>query len=235
MERVAFEYTGNLPVGDQRDQDPQKSEAFQDYLDQANDPVLTDSSRITFIVGMRGSFVLSPPDTRRRNTFFSRMTWNGPGTRCSFRFKPSLFKPRIPRPSTSTIPLRALRYAEFVKIDSDLRWHRVVNDKSSFAFRAAAGAGLPYGNLTVLPFESSFFVGGGNGLRAWRARSIGPGSYSAPLLAFDPIGELKLEGNAEYRFKLVGFLEGAFFADVGNIWNIMRIRANQAVGSPRIF
>src|SRR5690606_9130287 len=39
-------------------------------------------------------------------------------------------------------------------------------------------------------------------------------------VAFDRIGEGRLEGNAEYRFKLVGFLEGAFFADMGNIWNL---------------
>ena len=77
---------------------------------------------------------------------------------------------------------------------------------------------MPYGNLEVLPFESAFFVGGANGLRAWRARSIGPGAYSAPLVAFDRTGEVRIEGNAEYRFKLIGFLEGAFFADVGNIW-----------------
>ncbi|MFN3874510.1 MAG: BamA/TamA family outer membrane protein, partial [Flavobacteriales bacterium] len=70
------------------------------------------------------------------------------------------------------------------------------------------------------PFESSFYVGGANGLRAWRARSLGPGSYSAPLVAFDRIGEMRLEANAEYRFKLIGFLEGALFADLGNIWNL---------------
>jgi outer membrane protein assembly factor BamA len=87
------------------------------------------------------------------------------------------------------------------------------------AFRAAGGFGVPYGNLGVLPFESSFFVGGANGLRAWRARSIGPGSYSAPLIAFDRIGEIRMEGNVEYRFKLISYLEGAFFADIGNIWN----------------
>lgn len=199
---------------------PQKSEAFQDYLDQANDPVLTDSYTDHLIVGMRGSFVLSPPDTRRRNTFFSRINLEWAGHPMFLPLQAIAVQTQDTTTLDQYYTVAGVRYAEFVKIDSDLRWHRVVNDKSSFAFRAAAGAGLPYGNLTVLPFESSFFVGGGNGLRAWRARSIGPGSYSAPLLAFDRIGELKLEGNAEYRFKLVGFLEGAFFADVGNIWNI---------------
>ncbi|HNR56215.1 MAG TPA: BamA/TamA family outer membrane protein, partial [Flavobacteriales bacterium] len=60
---------------------------------------------------------------------------------------------------------------------------------------------------------------GANGLRAWQARSLGPGSYSAPLFAFDRVGEIRIEANLEYRFKLIGYLEGALFTDVGNIWN----------------
>ncbi|MBK9536339.1 MAG: BamA/TamA family outer membrane protein [Flavobacteriales bacterium] len=124
-----------------------------------------------------------------------------------------------------------IRYAEFVKLDSDLRWRHVIHEKSSLAFRIAAGIGMPYGNLTVLPFESSFFVGGANGLRAWRARSIGPGSYSAPLLAYDRIGEIRLEGNAEYRFKLIGIIEGALFTDIGNIWELKKIRSDPVVAS----
>ncbi len=32
--------------------------------------------------------------------------------------------------------------------------------------------------------------------------------------------DIKLEANAEYRFKLFWLLEGALFVDVGNIWDI---------------
>lgn len=197
---------------------PQKSDAFEQYLRQANDPVLTDSYTDHLIAGMRGQFTHNSQEGgMKRNAFFARFTAEWAGY--------PLFVPLqvvghdVQDTSGNRFKLvGGVRYAEFVKVDSDMRWRRTIHDKSSFAFRVAAGAGLPYGNLPVLPFESSFFVGGANGLRAWRARSIGPGSYSAPLLAYDRIGEVRIEGNAEYRFKLIGFLEGAFFADVGNIW-----------------
>jgi outer membrane protein assembly factor BamA len=154
---------------------------------------------------------------RQRNTFFSRVTLEWAGH--------PLLVPLTTFSTTATDTagnpfetVGGIRYAEFVKVDSDLRWRHTIHERSSLAFRVAGGVGIPYGNLGVLPFESSFFVGGANGLRAWRARSLGPGSYSAPLLTFDRIGEVRIEGNAEYRFRLIGFLEGAFFADVGNIW-----------------
>jgi len=104
-------------------------------------------------------------------------------------------------------------------VDNDFRINRVIHEGSSIAFRCAAGIGIPLVNLEVLPFETSFFGGGANGMRAWRARSLGPGSYAAPLFAFDRVGEIRLEANFEYRFKLISFLEGALFTDVGNIWD----------------
>lgn len=197
---------------------PSKSPEFEDYLESANDPVLTDSYTDHLIAGMRGQFLYnSQLLARQRNSFFSRITLEWAGH--------PLFVPltalgtEVTDSTGSTYrTIGDIRFAEFVKMDSDLRWRHVIHEKSSLAFRVAAGVGVPYGNLGVLPFESSFFVGGANGLRAWRARSIGPGAYAAPLLAFDRIGEMRLEGNAEYRFKLIGYLEGAFFADVGNIW-----------------
>lgn len=198
---------------------PQRSDAFIAYLQEANDPVLTDSYTDHLIAGMRSVFTVNTQaSARQRNVFFARVIpeWAG-----FPMFVPLRALGRETQDTTGTrfYTVAGIRYAEFVKLDTEFRWRHIIHEKSSLAFRVAAGAGLPYGNLAVLPFESSFFVGGANGLRAWRARSIGPGSYSAPLLAFDRIGEMRLEGNAEYRFKLIGFLEGALFADVGNIWN----------------
>ncbi len=199
---------------------PQRSDAFQEYLQLANDPVLRDSYTDHLIGSSRLAFTYSTPEGEDKvNSFFGRAVLESAGT--LLRGINELFDAPVTTDTVgnSFFTLFDVRYAEFTKLDVDLRWRHNLHDKSSLAFRAAAGAGLPFGNLGVLPFETSFFVGGANGLRAWRARSIGPGSYNAPLVAFDRIGEIRLEGNAEYRFKLIGFLEGAFFLDVGNIWN----------------
>jgi hypothetical protein len=197
---------------------PRKSDDFQRYLNRANDPVLTDSYTDHLIANMRGMMTINTQQdgSRSRNVFFSRtmVEWA-----YGIPFHLGV-RENVDTAGNAFFTFAGIRYAEYVKVDQELRWRHTIHDRSSLAFRLGGGIGVPYGNLGVLPFESSFFVGGANGLRAWRARSVGPGSFSQPLLAFDRIGEIRLEGNAEYRFQLIGFLEGAVFTDVGNIWNL---------------
>jgi outer membrane protein assembly factor BamA len=72
-----------------------------------------------------------------------------------------------------------------------------------------------------MPFEEQYFGGGANDIRAWMVRSLGPGSYVLPEDSpVNQIADMKLEMNAEYRFKLFWILEGAVFVDAGNIWTI---------------
>jgi outer membrane protein assembly factor BamA len=76
----------------------------------------------------------------------------------------------------------------------------------------------------VLPYEESFFSGGPNSNRAWRARTLGPGGYdpSSSSARFDKIGDILLEGNMEYRFHIINSFNGALFADAGNIWRLTK-------------
>lgn len=91
----------------------------------------------------------------------------------------------------------------------------------SIAGRLVAGIGYAYGNSTSLPFEKQFYVGGANSMRGWQSRALGPGcskkdnSFSIP----SQTGNVKLEADAELRFPLFWLVEGALFAEVGNVWN----------------
>lgn len=114
-----------------------------------------------------------------------------------------------------------IRYAQFVKGDIDLRYHQYLDQANSVAYRMFIGVGIPYGNLNVLPFEERYFSGGANSIRAWPVRGLGPGSSSSDSLSFyNQVGDIKLEFNIEYRFKMIGALEGALFLDVGNVYNL---------------
>src|SRR5690606_7821972 len=85
-----------------------------------------------------------------------------------------------------------------------------------------AGVGFSYGNSKEMPYIKQFFNGGTNSIRAFRARSIGPGSYRADVAATsflpDQSGDIRLEVNTEYRAKLFSIVHGAVFVDAGNIW-----------------
>jgi outer membrane protein assembly factor BamA len=110
-------------------------------------------------------------------------------------------------------------FAQYIKADVDFRLYRHINPKNTVVIRTFAGAGKPLNNLNVLPLEKSYFSGGSNSIRAWAARSLGPGSYT-DTTSFNTlrIGDMSLEGNLEYRFDLYKLIEGAVFLDMGNIW-----------------
>ncbi len=73
--------------------------------------------------------------------------------------------------------------------------------------------------VQAIPFDKQYFSGVFNGLRAWQVRTLGWSSYLPTDSTFlNQTADIKLEVNAEYRFKLFWILEGAVFLDAGNIW-----------------
>lgn len=114
-----------------------------------------------------------------------------------------------------------VRYAQYVKADGEYRFNHFINRANTVVYRAFLGCGYPYGNQKTLPFEEAFYAGGANGIRAWQARTLGPGSFVPENRYPNSYGDFKLEANVEYRFKLFWLLEGALFLDAGNIWYII--------------
>jgi outer membrane protein assembly factor BamA len=115
-----------------------------------------------------------------------------------------------------------LPYAQYLKMEADGRYYRKIGLASTWANRIVIGYGLPYGNSTQLPYVKQFFVGGNNSIRAFRSRTVGPGTYKAPKTQAgyipDQTGDIKMELNTEFRPRISGPVYGAFFIDAGNIW-----------------
>jgi len=113
-------------------------------------------------------------------------------------------------------------FSQYAKFRGDFRHYLKLGEESQLASRIIVGAGIPYGNSNVLPTSKQFVVGGTNSIRAFRARSIGPGSYlnteTSNNYLPDQSGDLKLEFSTEYRAKLFSIVKGAAFIDAGNIW-----------------
>lgn len=111
-------------------------------------------------------------------------------------------------------------YAQFVKLDADITKTWRIDRNNWVVAHAAGGVICTYGNYTTAPYSEQFYVGGANSIRAFAVRSIGPGKYTTTsnLSYLDQTGDIKLQFNLEYRFRLFGSLFGATFLDAGNVW-----------------
>jgi len=110
-------------------------------------------------------------------------------------------------------------FSQYVKTEAEYIKHWQLFDDNVLAVRAFGGIAIPYGNSKSIPFTRSYFAGGANDNRGWRAYDLGPGS-SGGVFDFNE-ANFKLAFNAEYRFTILGAFKGAFFVDAGNIWNVL--------------
>ncbi len=117
--------------------------------------------------------------------------------------------------------------AHYIRADVDYRYY-LTRKKYQWASRAMIGLGLPTFGDQSLPYIKQYSQGGAFSNRGWRLRSLGPGRQaldtSANRQIVDRTGDIKLELNTEYRFKIAPLFGGAFnlngvgFVDAGNIW-----------------
>lgn len=114
-------------------------------------------------------------------------------------------------------------YSQFIKAEADFRHYLKISPTSTLASRVMIGTSYSYGNSRSLPYLKQYYTGGPNGLRAFRARAVGPGSSLPENIGednffADQTGDFKLELNTEYRAKIAGMLHWAAFIDAGNVW-----------------
>ncbi len=112
-------------------------------------------------------------------------------------------------------------FSQYVRLYSDFRAYLQVGRRSTtqLAFRNLVGWGNAYGNSPAVPYTRQFFIGGSNSLRPITARVVGPGRYiEFDEAAYNQVGDIKIENNLEFRFKIWYIFNGAVWSDVGNIW-----------------
>jgi outer membrane protein insertion porin family len=189
----------------------------QKYRDSIlRDPVLKHAIDTQFVIGSNYSYTIDP---LVNNPYGTGFYFNGiadlSGNVAGIFIKPD--------PKDGMKKIVGTPFSQYIKGQLDLRYYYAFNTKTRLANRIIFGAGYPYGNSRQLPFIKQFFIGGNNSIRAFRSRSLGPGTYRNPRadsLNFlpDQSGDIKLEMNTELRMKINNILEGAFFVDAGNIW-----------------
>ena len=193
-----------------------KSADFQERLDNIADPLFKYSYSDHIILGLQGAYTYNTQfAVRRKHVLFLKFGFDQSGMLLRDIFTLT----NQPKDSVGRFQILNIPFAHYVKTDCEFRYAISFNKSSQIVYRTFGGIGIPLKNsVDALPFEKSYFVGGSNGLRAWKARTLGPGTFFDPTGAYDKIGDIILEGNLEYRFDLLKVIKGALFCDAGNIW-----------------
>lgn len=108
--------------------------------------------------------------------------------------------------------------SQYSKLEVNYIKRFLLSNGNVFALRTFTGIAIPYGNSNFIPFTRSYYAGGSNDNRAWKAYKLGPGS-SQNINEFNE-ANFKVAFNFEYRNKITRNLNGAIFLDIGNIWNL---------------
>jgi outer membrane protein assembly factor BamA len=176
-------------------------------------PYIRKSFEEQFIAGMKYDFIYDNSATRQPNGFYFMAGISTAGNLLDLIVKPSSAEQERPYSIGQNV------YSQFIKFSTDIRYYRNIRTMS-FVFRLYSGVGFSYSNSVVMPYVEQFYSGGSNSIRAFIARSVGPGSLKPDETSdiIDQTGDIKLEGNMEYRFKMSKVIHGAVFLDAGNIW-----------------
>lgn len=190
------------------------SESFQQNLEQSKR--LQRSFEENIILGASYGAVVTNNFKHKKNIFYyrPRVEIGGNVLNLFDRINPE-----------KQLKLNGVNYAQYIKLDSDLRFYFEVDETRIVAVRLLGGLAVPYSNSSVLPYVKQYFAGGTTGVRAFRIRGIGPGSFSPEADSnfddsFDRTGDMRLEANIEYRFPIYSYFKGALFLDAGNVWTL---------------
>lgn len=221
-----------------------KSEEFEEIL--RRNPFLRNSFDDQFIIGSRYSYTVNnqlKPDIlnefRERRFRPHSIYFNG-----NIQLAGNLIHAvqELVQDESKDLKLFGAAYSQFFRGDIDFRHYWQFDEHNKLASRLILGVGYPLGNSSVMPYIRQFSIGGSNSIRAFPARSLGPGSYNVVTatdtvssedgrpnvpLFIDQRADVKLEGNVEFRFDIIKIFKGALFVDAGNIWLLSEDESRQ--------
>ncbi|MEG1510763.1 MAG: BamA/TamA family outer membrane protein [Bacteroidales bacterium] len=193
------------------------SESFYESL---KDPFLKNSYQDHFDLGLGTSlYYTTDASSSPKNSYFYLRWQNDLSGNVV-----SLFNNLMKKNSTGERLIWDSPYSQYYRteISAVYTWKFGKLNKQALASRVLIGAGTGYGNSISLPFEKLFWAGGAYSLRAWQARTVGPGSAQIDTAFTIPnqTGDIRFEANIEYRFPLFWTFDGAIFMDAGNVWTL---------------
>lgn len=202
------------------------------YNSLRNDPFMRNSYQDHFDLGSGATFQYTTNTDVNPKTsyFYTRLQFDIAGNLLS------AFRPLMQKDASGAGMVWNTPFSQYVKSEISVgrTWVFGRNGGQAVATRFLAGAGYAYGNSTALPFEKHFYSGGANSLRGWQARAVGPGlsQMDTTFIIPNQTGDMKLEANVEYRFKMFWKVAGALFVDAGNVWTL---RDSESSGNTSLF
>lgn len=189
------------------------------FLDNIDNPYLANSYSSQMVAGLSASYMYNSEVNFAKPGYMVRIMGDVNGNLLS------MLDGFLTKPYTSDseryYTFLGLRYSQYARASIDYSQRHNFNDYTQLAWRVFAGAGIPYGNSSTIPFERLYFAGGSNSMRGWQIRTLGPGGTSDTEIDTSypyQLGDMRLEANLEFRFKIWGGLGMAVFMDAGNVW-----------------
>lgn len=187
---------------------------FTDYTFEQTEPVISINTKST-----TPSIGIELGSTKINEFFF-------PSEGYSLYFNPELAESRTTLQTSGEESNYTEGNAYFYRIQTSITTYlALASDKTSvFAVKLKSGyIQTLSGSYELIPPTKTFFAGGSNSIRGWRARELVP-KESVEYFGFTTDNQLRggtflLEGSFELRHKLSENFGVALFTDYGNTWN----------------
>jgi outer membrane protein insertion porin family len=198
------------------------TQEFDESLE--NNPILRQSYEEQFILGSFYKYAIntrSRKDPNRYNNYYFQAKADVSGN-IAHMLQSAFDNKSDESGNDKQYKIAGLPYSQYVRGEIDFRYFRKLDENNKLATRFITGVGYAFGNSNTLPYIKQFSIGGSSSIRAFPARSLGPGSYapSDTIAQIDQTADIKLETNLEYRFRIISRFWGAVYVDAGNIWTI---------------